>query len=372
MMNLAYVGLPCQLEGLRKASAVSKEMKQDWMKNVGVQIGLFCRENWSYTCFRALLQDDYDVDLEKVTKFDIKRNNIIAQLGDDDTFEFPLKESKPYVRIGCTVCLDFTAELSDISVGAVGSPKKYSTVIARTKKGAELLDGAEKAGYIESKPIEEVKPGTNIVKKLSMDKLDESMEAIKEREEMGVKVPHLRSQGEGIEKLKKKNDRCTFKDLNFEIIDTGLCSACGICETVCPNDAIKVVDERPTLVGICEGNGMCYYACPRNHLPLKELKKLTFDNGSKEEDGLGNYIVIKAVRATDPEILKRGQDGGAVTAILSYALDENLIDGSVSVKAGEDPWMPVPSLSKNKEELLDASGTYYSYSTNMPVIKEQK
>jgi len=370
MMNLAYVGLPCQIEGLRKADAVSKEIKQDWMKNVGIQIGLFCRENWSYSCFRALLQDDYNMDLSKVKKFDIKKNNIIAHLGNGDTFEFPLKESRDYVRVGCGVCLDFSAELSDISVGAVGSPAKWSTVIARTKKGVELLEGAEKAGYVESKPIEDVKPGVKIIKRLSEGKLDEAMGNIKEREELGVKVPHLRTQDESIEKLKKKGERGTFKDLNFEIIDNGLCSSCGICESVCPVSAIKVIDERPTLVGTCEKNGMCYYTCPRNHLPLKELMKTTFDKGTEYEEGVGNYITIKAVRATDPEILEKGQDGGAVTALLSYALDEKLYDGAVSVKTGDDPWRPMPLLSKTKKELMEGIGTYYSYSTTMPIVKK--
>jgi coenzyme F420 hydrogenase subunit beta len=368
MMNLAYVGLPCQIEGLRKASAVSKELGQDWMENVGIQIGLFCRENWSYTCFRALLQDDYGIDLEKVKKFDIKKKHIIAHLGDGDTFEFPLEESRPYVRIGCMVCLDFTAELSDISVGAVGSPLKWSTVIARTKKGLELLEGAEKAGYIEAKPIEEVKPGLKIIKRLSREKLDDAMAEINEREEMGVKVPHLRTQDAGIEELKKKGERKISSDLIYEIIDTGLCSACGVCETVCPVGAMKLVDERPTLVRTCEGNGLCYYACPRNHLPLKELKRRTFD-GTRYEEGIGDYLVIKAVRARDREILERGQDGGAVTALLVYAVENKLIDGAISVRAGDDPWRPVPYLSRNREELLTASGTFYSYSTTMPVVK---
>lgn len=371
-MNLAYVGLPCQIEGLRKASAISKNIGQDWMKNVGLQIGLFCRENWSYTCFRALMQDDYGIDLTKAKKFDIKKKHIIAHLGNGDTREFPLEKSRPYVRIGCLVCLDFTAELADISIGAVGSPAKWSTVIARTKKGLDLLEGAEKGGYVETKLIEEVKPGVGVIKKLSKEKLDAAMVEIKEREGMGIKVPHLRTQDASIEELKKKGERKVFKDLDYEIIDNGLCSACGICESVCPIGAIKVVEERPQLVKPCEGNGMCYYSCPRNHLPLKALKKIIFDGSAKHEEGLGPHLAIKAVRAKETAMLEKGQDGGAVTALLSYALDKKLIDGAISVKAGDEPWKPVPYLSKNKKELLTASGTYYAYSTTMPVAKAPK
>ncbi len=367
-MKLAYVGLPCQIEGLRKAQAVSGEIKQDWMKKVKLQIGLFCRENWSYTCFRALVADDYGIPLEKVRKFDIKKNNVIAHLDNGDSREFPLKESKPYVRIGCTACLDFTAELADLSIGAVGSPKKWSTVIARTRAGAELLAGAEKAGYIEAKDITEVEPGLKLIKRLAREKLEEATADIKDRESMGVKVPHLHSQQEPPERLKKRPERKAFANLNYEIIDTGLCSACGICEAVCPIGAIKVVEERPQLVKACEQNGICYYTCPRNHLPIKALKKQLM-NGQKSEEGVGDYLSIKAVRALDAVVLEKGQDGGAVTAILSYALDKGLIDGAVSVMGGEEPWRPKPAISTTKEELRKRSGTFYSYATTIPAIK---
>ncbi|MEE8168180.1 MAG: Coenzyme F420 hydrogenase/dehydrogenase, beta subunit C-terminal domain [Candidatus Hydrothermarchaeales archaeon] len=367
-MELAYVGLPCQIEGLRKVAAVSRDIGQDWMEKVTLQIGLFCRENWSYSCFRALLQDDYGVDLEKVKKFDIKKGNIIAYLSNGDKVEFPLKESKPYVRISCLVCLDFTAELADISVGAVGTPKKWSTVITRTKKGEELLQGAEREGYIETQDIQEVKPGTNLIKKISKQKLDGALAEVQKREEIGVNVPHLHSMDSEIEGL-KKGEKKVFNDLNYEIIDNGLCSACGICEAVCPVDAIKVVDERPELVAKCDGYGFCYFACPRNHLPIKALKKRVLNGEVSSEEGLGEFLSIKAVRAKDEKILNRGQDGGAVTALLAYALDKGIISGAISVKAGADPWRPEPCLSTTREELLKSSGTFYAYSTTIPAVK---
>ncbi len=367
-MKLAYVGLPCQIEGLRKAQAVSGEIKQDWMGKVRLQIGLFCRENWSYTCFRALVSDDHGIPLENVRKFDIKKKNIIAHLDNGDSVEFPLEKSKPYVRIGCMACLDFTAELADLSIGAVGSPKKWSTVIARTKLGAELLDGAERAGYIEAKDIAQVEPGVKLIKKLAREKLDEALADIKDRETIGVKVPHLQSQQGGLERLKRREERKAFADLNYEIIDTGLCSACGVCEAVCPIGAIKVIEERPQLVKACERNGMCYYTCPRNHLPIKALKAQILD-GQKSEEGIGGYLIIKAVRARDAAVLEKGQDGGAVTAILSYALEKKMIDGVVSVMGGKEPWRPEPAISTTKDELHRRSGTFYSYATTIPIIK---
>jgi hypothetical protein len=46
--------------------------------------------------------------LGDVRKFDIKRKNFIAYTKDGNSVEFPLEESRPFVRAGCQVCLDFS------------------------------------------------------------------------------------------------------------------------------------------------------------------------------------------------------------------------------------------------------------------------
>ncbi len=370
-MSLAYVGLPCQLEGLRKTEVLSEALNQDWPGKVSLYVGLLCRENWAYTCFKALIEDDYSLKLGDVTKFDIKKRNIVAFKGDGGKLEFPLEESRPYVRAGCQVCLDFTGELSDISVGAVGSPMKWSTVIVRTKKGMDLLRGAEKEGYLEVKPIEEVKPGTWLVKKLSKEKKDEALKEAEERKSEGIKVPHIASLEKTLEALIKEAEDKGYEELEFEVIDPGLCSACGSCVAVCPSECLKMVEERPILLEGCrpEECNACYLACPRVSLPIKEIKSRVFTNGQDFEEGLGEFMGVYAARARDPKILEKGQDGGAVTALLSYALDKNMVRGVVSVKEGDEPWMPVPAVSRSTAELLETSGTYYSYATTIPAVK---
>jgi coenzyme F420-reducing hydrogenase beta subunit len=44
------------------------------------------------------------------------------------------------VEKGCVYCDDFTAKLADISVGSVGSPDGYSTVIVHSDAGKKLLE----------------------------------------------------------------------------------------------------------------------------------------------------------------------------------------------------------------------------------------
>ena len=64
--------------------------------------------------------------------------------------------------------MDFTSELSDVSVGSVGSEKGLATIIIRTDKGLELVKNAEDNNYIETKPIEE--SGIKIIEKLANKK----------------------------------------------------------------------------------------------------------------------------------------------------------------------------------------------------------
>lgn len=373
-MSLAYVGLPCQLEGLRKTEVLSETLEQDWPGKVSLYVGLLCRENWAYTCFRALIEDDYSLKLEEVSKFDIKKRNIVALKRDGGKLEFPLGESRPYVRAGCQVCLDFTGELSDISVGAVGSPMRWSTVIVRTQKGMDLLKGAEKKGYVEVKPIEEVKPGPWLVKKLSKEKKEEALREAELRGAEGIRVSHISSLDKPVRELIKEAEGKGYDELEYEVIDTGLCSACGACVAVCPSGGLRMVDERPTLLEGCkpEECNACYLACPRVSLPVKELKKLIFKDSQNYEEGLGEFLGVYAARASNPEVLEKGQDGGVVTALMSYALDSNIVSGVVSVKAGEKPWMPVPAVSRSSRELLETSGTYYSYATTIPAVKGDK
>ena len=57
----------------------------------------------------------------------------------------------------CHYCIDYVAELADISIGAVGSEDGWTTVIVRSELGQKIYDSAVKAKAIESVPIDTVK-----------------------------------------------------------------------------------------------------------------------------------------------------------------------------------------------------------------------
>jgi len=147
----------------------------------------------------------------------------------------------------------------------------------------------------------------------------------------------------------------TYQDLKTEVWDTKECSGCGACVAVCPADALSFAEGEmvasPKSTGYCKQAtdgvpcGACYAACPR-----------TVD---QPHETLGAYLDLISAKATF-EIPHR-QSGGAVTAILTNALETGLIDAVVTVT--EDPWTLRPSSAviTKTDVLIQEAGSRYSW-----------
>ena len=85
---------------------------------------------------------------------------------------------------------------------------------------------------------------------------------------------------------------------------------------------------------------------------------------------LGPHQEIITAKASDKKITSKAQDGGIVSAILIYALEENIIDGAIVAGEGKEPWKPEPHVATTKKEILKAAGTKYTMCPNLALIKE--
>ena len=95
-----------------------------------------------------------------------------------ELYQIPVDDIRPFIRPSCRVCLDMTAELSDISVGTVEGKEGWNTVIVRTAKGEDLLTRAKKAGVIEIRPLTKnnlshLKEASLLKKRRALDSLNE-------------------------------------------------------------------------------------------------------------------------------------------------------------------------------------------------------
>lgn len=145
--------------------------------------------------------------------------------------------------------------------------------------------------------------------------------------------------------------KISFSRLRKDIIRPGICAACGACAASCPS--ITLEGEMPKLIGPCNACGICYNQCPRTI--------------TTEEGLIGKIRHPYAARSTISGL--KGQDGGVVTSLLAYALEEGLIDCAiVTVRSKEDPWRSKPVIVTTYDELMDSAGTIYTHSMTIEAL----
>jgi coenzyme F420-reducing hydrogenase beta subunit len=157
--------------------------------------------------------------------------------------------------------------------------------------------------------------------------------------------------------------------LKDEVVDTGMCTFCGACAAVCPNGRIEFRADGPALKEECprNGQGACKDVCQRVVTFASKISPNIFGFKAKPPSLLGQYETLVSARATDAAIQEVGQDGGAVTALLSYCMDQGLIDG---VLATGDIGKPSSRVARTRAELLESAGSKYSSVPVLSAIKD--
>jgi coenzyme F420 hydrogenase subunit beta len=183
--KVGVTGVCCQMQAVRKAQLYPINMR-DVPGKVAFTVGLFCMENFPYKSMQMIVEDHAGQNLSSVRRMDIGKGKFWVYTNRGNVATLPLKATHKYEQPGCHVCLDYVSNLADISTGSVGSPDGWSTVFIRTKIGNEVWSKAVAAGMFETKPIEEVKPGLEIVMKLAKEKIDKNRKTVEERRNFGV------------------------------------------------------------------------------------------------------------------------------------------------------------------------------------------
>jgi len=151
-----------------------------------------------------------------------------------------------------------------------------------------------------------------------------------------------------------------------EIIDGGLCTGCGTCIALCPEEAIKLMINEKKGIYVpkineerCKSCSICYEICPGHEVDFKTLNLKIF--GKEPEDVLiGNYQNCYVGHATDYNIRYNSSSGGLVTQLLIFALEEGIIDGVLVTGMKKDyPLEAEPFIARTKEEIIEASKSKY-------------
>lgn len=152
LRDVAIVGTPCQLNTIRKMQVLGIIPAH----LVKYAIGLFCIENFSFNDLaRERLEKRLSIDLEEIEKVNIKED-LILNLKSGITVHIPLEEVTEVARPACLACMDFSNEYADISVGGLGSPDGFTSVLVRTDAGEAIFSEAIEQGYIRERVFEKV------------------------------------------------------------------------------------------------------------------------------------------------------------------------------------------------------------------------
>ncbi|HOT07183.1 MAG TPA: Coenzyme F420 hydrogenase/dehydrogenase, beta subunit C-terminal domain [Methanotrichaceae archaeon] len=141
--RIAVVGTPCQIRSVRRLQ--KGYLDREFPGSDIVLIGLFCFESFDYADLRSRINVILGIDLEDADRIQISKGRYEVSIG-EETYSCSVKDLQDVVREGCQICGDFVSRLADISIGSVGSPDGYSTVIVRSRRGKVLLDGIEFEG----------------------------------------------------------------------------------------------------------------------------------------------------------------------------------------------------------------------------------
>jgi len=172
-----------------------------------------------------------------------------------------------------------------------------------------------------------------------------------------------------------------WKELYSEVVTSGLCTGCAGCVIACPHDVIGYKHEPGQYkpfhleeeLGLEDcGHGVkgctsCTRACPRFRAWEPEADEHLFGRVRRPDEMSGIYKDLLLVRASDDFVYETGQDGGLVSAILIWCLENDVVDGALTsyLESGDEAgWKAVPGVAMNRDEVLRGAGSRYTYSAN--------
>jgi len=147
-------------------------------------LGLFCYENFFFDKGKVeKFEKEFNLRFKNIVRLNIKENLIINlknKRTSQNIIHIPFKKLTKYMRSACAICGDFTNIYSDISFGGLGSPDKFTTVIARTKKGENVINKVIKAGVIKTLKLDasnqkEMKEKISLFSKSKIVRMEKNM-----------------------------------------------------------------------------------------------------------------------------------------------------------------------------------------------------
>ncbi len=150
--KFAVVGLPCHIQGLRKAEQCITKLRE----RIRYRISIACSRDFNFYGTQKILKD-VDIDPESIKELSYRGlgwpGSMLIKTKDGGRTEIPYKEYfsqlGPFSLRRCTLCSDMLGEMSDLSCGDAWVPEvmekdRFGTsfVLTRTPEAEELIEAA--------------------------------------------------------------------------------------------------------------------------------------------------------------------------------------------------------------------------------------
>lgn len=160
-----------------------------------------------------------------------------------------------------------------------------------------------------------------------------------------------------------------------KIVDSGLCTSCGTCVAICPENAIKMAE---TLKGLllakvnddkCISCGLCLRVCGGSHLEPGLI-------APQVDPFKGKVLKAYCGYATNENYRRKGQSGGVVTALLNFLLETSRSHRALVAHMPQHGKLrPEPVFVSGGGELGKVQGSLYcpvALNTAFDCLKEEK
>ena len=142
-----------------------------------------------------------------------------------------------------------------------------------------------------------------------------------------------------------------LKEWRFPAGTVENCTHCGVCLAACPTDALELDDRNvPYLArpGACSLSRLCEKVCPGQEVDFLQLQQFIMAGDKGGEAFYDPYLgpVQRTLLAHDaqPGASLRSSSGGAITALMRYALQSGLVNAVCST--APDPTDPTRFVGK--------------------------
>lgn len=149
--KVAFVGLPCHINGITMAEKIDKDLRE----KIAFHLGLFCSHNNSY-CATEFLLNKLNIRKDNVKEIKYRcrgwPGGILIELNNggekfipnQSSFWNSISNGFFFTPPSCLKCKDVTSELADISFGDPWLPE----ILAREKEGISILISRSEQGHL--------------------------------------------------------------------------------------------------------------------------------------------------------------------------------------------------------------------------------